>query len=252
MAAKPRWLAKIVEALALPENKGKIVYQVATVDTQHVPHVRTQVHRGFIIPKNAPSLPLLVTSCDVRSPKVVQMMSNTSVEIAWWMEGSQDQFRISGKVGVIPPPDNAFHDMTWVSQGIAGTALNEGGEAEREDGGDGRFGDAYDWEKKRKEVFDAMRPGMKGTWCAPKAPGSRLSSYDELNEWSCQIPNLKELKTDEDKRNYQTALSNFAMLVIEPLKVDWVQLALQPNRRTLFVRKDEDEGSCWTEQVLVP
>ncbi|KAI0095150.1 pyridoxamine 5'-phosphate oxidase-domain-containing protein [Irpex rosettiformis] len=248
---RPRWISKVVEALDLPKNKGKIVYQVATVDSHNIPHVRSHVHRGFIIPKSAPNLPLLVTSSDVRAPKVTQMLSNSSVEVCWWMEGSMDQFRISGKATVIPSPDNALKDvLSGVSR--AAIALDEGGEIDREDGTDGRTLNKYDWEKKRKEVFQAMSPGLKASWCAPKTPGSRMASYDEANEWRTELGNLDELKTDEERRDYEIALSNFAMIIIEPTEVDWTQLGEQPNRRTLFTRKDEANGSFWVEDILVP
>ncbi len=276
IASKPRWLTKIVEALAVPENKGKVgkctsaafpiehrthcsqylqtVYQVATFDSQNIPHVRTQVHRGFLIPKSAPSLPLLVTSSDVRSPKVTQILSNASVELCWWLEGSQDQFRISGKAKVIPSPDNALGNLSSDAFSLAANALDESGEADREDGNDNRVLGKYDWEKKRQEVFDAMKPAMKASWCAPKAPGSRMASYDvPVREgWPTEVPNKEDLKTEEERRNYEVALGNFAMVVVEPTRVDWVQLGERPNRRTLFTRKDEQGGSFWEEEILVP
>jgi pyridoxamine 5'-phosphate oxidase len=222
------------------------------VDSHHIPHVRSQIHRGFIFPKSAPNLPLLVTSSDVRAPKVTQMFSNTSVEICWWMEGSQDQFRISGKATVVPPPDNALHNLMPSSNSLALSELNSSGEAERDDGSECRLLGKYDWEKKRKEVFEGMKPAMKASWLTPKAPGSQMSSYDEPNTWRTEIPSFNELKTEEEKANYAFALDNFAMIVIEPLKIDWVQLGEHPNRRTLFTRKDESGGSIWVEDILVP
>ena len=196
---------------------------------------------------------MLITSSDVRAPKVVQMLSNSSVELAWWMEGSQDQFRISGTAHVIPPPDHALHGVVDASRSLVIAALNEGGETERKDGGDGRDSQGkYDWESKRKEVFEAMKPAMKASWCVPVAPGSHIPSYDEPKKWPSEVPNFDDLKTDEDKKNYQTALSNFAMVVVEPTQIDWVQLGEKPNRRTLFMRKDEQEGSHWVEEILVP
>ncbi|KAI0694427.1 hypothetical protein BC835DRAFT_1406441 [Cytidiella melzeri] len=253
MASKPRWLSKIIEALAVPENSGKVVYQVATVDSDGKPHVRSQVHRSFMIPKSSPNLPLLVTSSDIRTQKIAQMFSTSSVEICWWLEGSQDQFRISGISKVITPPEFAFRNTIPAAEGsLAMAAVADSGEAEREDGESNLSGGKFDWDKKRREVFEAMKPAMKATWCAPKAPGSTMSSYDEANTWRTKVPYFKELKTEEDKKKYEYALSNFAMVVVEPLEVDWVQLGEHPNRRTLFTRKDEAGGSVWVEDILVP
>ncbi|KIP03846.1 hypothetical protein PHLGIDRAFT_129913 [Phlebiopsis gigantea 11061_1 CR5-6] len=248
----PRWLKAIKDALAVPDNKGKVVYQVATVDSQNVPHARTQVNRGFIIPKSSPHLPLLVSSSDVRAPKVVQMLSNSAVELCWWMEGSQDQFRLLAKANIIPPPDSRLKTITSSLQGFSITALDEAGE-ESEDEGDRLGTDGkYDWEKKRREVFEGMKPAMRASWCAPVAPGSPISSYDEPSKWPREVPNLEDLKTDEDRKNYETALSNFAMVVFEPFKIDWVQLGEQPNRRTEFIRKGSADVVHWEEQIVAP
>lgn len=228
------------------------VYQVATVDSHNIPHVRTQVHRGFLIPRSTPQLPLFVTSSDVRSPKVVQMLSNSTVEVCWWMEGSNDQFRIQAKAFVVPSPDHALRDVA--PQLFATRALDEAGE-EREDGESLKRTDGkYDWEKKRREMFEAMKPPMKASWCAPLAPGSPIASYDvpTKEKWPTEVPNLKDLKTEEDKKNYEFALSNFAMVIFEPARIDWIQLGESPNRRTLFVRKDFADGFEWEEQILAP
>ncbi|GJE99747.1 pyridoxamine 5'-phosphate oxidase-domain-containing protein [Phanerochaete sordida] len=250
--ATPRWVKAIKDALAVPENKGKIVYQVASVDSHNIPHVRTQVHRGFLIPKRAPQVPLLVSSSDVRAPKVVQMLSNTTVELCWWMEGSSDQFRIQAKAHVVTPPDHALRGVS--SQLPSVRALDEGGE-EREDNETLlEKGGKYDWEKKRRETFEAMKPPMKASWCVPHAPGSRMASYDTptREQWPTEVPDFADLKTDQDKKNYEFALSNFAMVVFEPTRVDWVQLGESPNRRTLFTRTDFAGGMEWEEQILVP
>ncbi|EKM61832.1 uncharacterized protein PHACADRAFT_248698 [Phanerochaete carnosa HHB-10118-sp] len=228
------------------------VYQVATVDSHNIPHVRTQVHRSFLIPKSTPQLPLLVTSSDVRAPKIVQMLSNATVELCWWMEGSNDQFRIQAKAFVVSPPDHALRSVS--PQLFAAQALDEAGE-EREDGENMRAPDGkYDWERKRREVFEAMKPQMKASWCAPLTPGSPMASYDvpTKEHWPTEVPNFEDLKTHEDRKNYGLTLSNFAMIVFEPARVDWVQLGESPNRRTLFTRKDFADGFEWEEQIVVP
>ena len=53
---------------------------------------------------------------------------------------------------------------------------------------------------------------------------------------------------DEDKKNAEFALGNFALMLFEPTRVDWVELGIQPNRRTVFTR----EGEGWVEQLVVP
>lgn len=237
------------------------MYQVATVDASGVPHVRSQVHRSFLIPKSSPQTPLLVTSSDGRAQKVTQMKLNWTVELAWWMEGSQDQFRILARAKVVPSPSSvpAISEPHGAMQ-IADTGVRAldvaGEERDRDEGGDLRGSDGkYDWEKKRQEVFEGMKPAMKASWCSPVPPGSALPSYDEPTKagWPQEVPNKDELETDEDKRNYATALDNFVMIVFEPVRVDWVQLGERPNRRTLFTRREKTDGSIeWDEEIQAP
>lgn len=168
------------------------------------------------------------------------------------MEGSQDQFRMISRVCVIPPPDDALKNVALESKGPSVSALDEAGE-DREEGGDCRGTDGkYNWEQKRKEVFEDMKPKMKASWCAPVAPGTPISSYDTPSKWPREVPNRKDLKTEEEKKNYEIALSNFAMVLFEPFQVDWIQLGEEPNRRTLFIRKDIGEVTKWEERIVAP
>ena len=89
-------------------------FQIATLDpdpdSAQPVHVRTQIFREFVTPPSKPSLPLLITSTDIRSPKVVQISANNHVELAWWIEPTKEQFRISGVVHLIPEPGTPLHE----------------------------------------------------------------------------------------------------------------------------------------------
>lgn len=209
------------------------VYQLATVDGNHDPRSRTVVHRDFLHPEGAPHLPILLTTTDVRSPKVSHIRGHPRVEATWWMCGSQDQFRIVGPVRVVPPPALKAAAVSGSSnESIALNRLDEQG---------------FDWEKKRLAVFDTMSAHMKASWCCPP-PGTVIASYEESKTWPQAVPKLGEAETDGDKRNQEQALGNFALLLIEAVEVDWLQLAEKPNRRTRFIRSGED----WKEELIVP
>lgn len=110
----------------------------------------------------------------------------------------------------------------------------------------------YDWEKKRREVFNDMSKGMKASWATP-TPGDPIKSYDEANAWPGPLPRLEEADNDEDKKNLEFALGNFALVLIDPFSVDWVQLGTRPNRRTKFSRNENlGEGDEWAEEIVVP
>jgi len=246
MSAKPRWVQALLKALSLPENKDKTIYQIATIDSNHIPHVRSHVHRALLFPKGHPTLPILLTTTDVRTPKVTQMLSNPVVEVCWWLEGSQDQFRIKGRICVIPAPDHPFHTMQNIPPGSALEKLSEKGEDEAEKEG------KYNWEKKRKEVFNDMSRHMKAGWARP-LPGAPMKSYDEAKTWPKTLPNLGEEENEEEKKNLEFAFGNFALVVIEPLEVDFVQLGIIPNQRTIFKRQEGlGTGEEWVEEIVVP
>ena len=120
-----------------------------------------------------------------------------------------------------------------------------------EDGEEGGSGGKYDWEQKRRELFDAMSPYMRASWCRPP-PGSPISSYDDAKAWPKTVAKLGEAKTDEEKQNQAKALENFALVLIEPVDVDWVQLGVDPDRRTRFQREDKGGIVEWTETIAVP
>jgi len=254
MASRPRWVTKIQDALAVPENKTQVRHQVVTVDARDVPHVHTQGHREFVIPNTAPNLPLLLLMTDVRTAKVAHILANPSVELAWWMEGSKDQFRIAGRAYVVPAPGHEFENATWTPPSLAMIALDEGGEAGRKDGGDGRIPGrrTFDWEKKRRELFEGNEPHSRARYCSPNGSGSPMTSHDEKSTWTQSVPSFEDLKTEEERRNYEVGLSRFAVMVVEPFKVDWLQMGEHPNRRTLFTRRDEHGGSTWDEEIVIP
>jgi len=105
-----------------------------------------------------------------------------------------------------------------------------------------------DWETKRRELFDAVSEQMRATWCRPP-PGSPLKGgYEEMNDWPVRVPKPSDAKTEKEKELAELALSNYAIMVIEPLNVDWLQMAIKPNRRTLFTREAVD----WKEEIVVP
>lgn len=168
------------------------------------------------------------------------------------MEGSQEQFRVNGKVYIITPPSHPFRTIQTFPPGSALARLNESGELEDQTDGFTLQGGGYDWEKKRKEVFDDMSGGMKASWATPP-PGDLLKSYDEANAWPGPLPKLEEADNEDDKKDLEFALGNFALVVIEPLGVDWVQLGVRPNRRTKFTRNENlSNGDEWVEEIVVP
>ncbi|EDR15974.1 uncharacterized protein LACBIDRAFT_301509 [Laccaria bicolor S238N-H82] len=235
----PRW--KIAIETAIAEYKNQTVFQLATLDpTLPTPHVRSHVFRSFLSSEFKPNLPLLISSTDIRTPKVTQLAAHPDAELAWWIEGVQQQFRISGKVHVVPAPGHILfrHFLSSTASDYEGSS---GIAALKKEG--------FDWEAKRVEAFKSLGGKMKATWCRP-VPGTRLEGgQEEAKRWPVSIEEPKEGATEEEKSNWEMALHNFALVVIDPAEVDFVELGVVPNRRTNFTRSKE---GTWGEEELVP
>lgn len=209
------------------------MYQLASVDASGSPHVRSIGHRGFLEPDGSPNLPLLLSATDVRTPKVGQFLANPKVEIVWWLPGSMEQFRLSGVVRVVPPPDAApLSDSVTKVPSAALDALDVQG---------------FDWEKKRVEVYDTQPAFLRAGFARPP-PGNIIENYEAGKSWPGLVPRRVEAQSEEEEHAYDRGLHNFALVFFEPLEVDWMQLKEKPNRRTKFIRKDEE----WAEYVTVP
>jgi len=206
-----------------------IVIQLATT-AKSVPQVRSCIIRELISPDGNKHLPILLTTTDIRTPKVEQILANDTAQINWWIEPTQDQFRLTGKVSIFPDPANkAFH-----SGGNVGFKTLPGG---------------FDWGAKRVQVFDSLSDHMRASWCRP-TPGSRMEGgYDEAKKWPKSVPTTTGATNEEEKKLVEVALGNFALVLIEPTFVDWVQMGVVPNQRTFFTRGDD--GS-WIETIVVP
>ncbi|RDB29289.1 hypothetical protein Hypma_016079 [Hypsizygus marmoreus] len=234
----PRWKTAITNAIA--NHEESTVMQLASIDpTTPVPHVRSHIFREFITPSSSPSLPLLVSTTDIRTPKTTQIISNPHVQVAWWIDRTQEQFRITGLASVIPTPANGLYKHFIYSTKNAApvsavAALSREG---------------FDWEEKRKEIFMKMGAHMKAGWCRP-VPGSRLEGgEEEARKWPVRLEEPGEDSTEEDRKNWETALGNFALLIVDPTEVDYVELGAEPDRRTRFWRTRE---GLWEDEAVVP
>jgi len=207
------------------------VFQLATVDDAGKPHVRSLIHRAFLVPPSRPAFPVIVASTDIRTPKVIQIAHADTVELVWWINATLDQFRISGRARVFAPPQHSISPLHRTVECAGIGALEIGG---------------IDWEAKRRELFDAVNEQMRASWCRP-TPGTPLKE-GEANDWPVRVPRPSEAKTDREKELAELALSNYAIIVIEPLRVDWYQMAIQPNQRTFFTRTEDG----WSEETVVP
>ncbi|PCH34383.1 hypothetical protein WOLCODRAFT_22657 [Wolfiporia cocos MD-104 SS10] len=209
---------------------------IATVDNDGVPRVRSVGHRELLHPAGSPNLPIIVTSTDIRTPKIEQMRRSRTglVELCCWMAGSKDQFRILGATHFVTAPDAGIGAQP-IDVNRPSLALDK------------LTGQGFDWEAKRQELFDSIDEHGKAWWCKPP-PGSVMDPHANPKDWPRTIPKLGEAQSEEDRCNQERALHNFALVLIEVVEVDWARVSTDPHQRTRFVRIGEE----WEEQTLMP
>lgn len=96
-------------------------------------------------------------------------------------------------------------------------------------------------------TYDSLSSYLRASFVRPP-PGTQMESYDEANSWPQKLPKRHEAK-GEDKKNVDEALRNFAVVVLDPIHVDLVELGIYPNRRTAWSLIADN---VWVEQILVP
>ncbi|KAG2358005.1 hypothetical protein BDR07DRAFT_313162 [Suillus spraguei] len=231
IARTARWHDALEHAL---QKERDNVFQLATTGANDAtPYVRSHRLRGHVIHPSLPSLPLLVTTTDIRSPKVTQIKSNPGhrIEAHFRIKVTNEQFRISGRMAIYPSSE--FKDKRIEGVGEVYDALRNQG---------------WDWEKERQEKFDSVDAGLRASLCRP-APGSVMQSYKEAEKWPVKVP--KPGEEGYNAESYEEALGNFALLLIDPVEVDYTELGVTPNRRTKFVRQESGDER-WKEVILVP
>lgn len=211
-----------------------LAYALSTVDDGS-PRVRYVIHRSIILP--TPTLPLLVSTTDIRTPKVSQLVSSDSdsnVGVAWWFESAAEQYRITARAHLLPNPANKLYSRFPVEE-LAPPFIEDA---------------AQWWENERIATFDNKMGGaLRASFCRP-IPGSDLpGGYESGAEWPETLPRSTEVEENskEDKQVHE-ALENFSLVVLAPREVERLELGVVPNRRTRWTLVGED----WTEKILVP
>ncbi|KAG6330164.1 hypothetical protein ID866_8924 [Astraeus odoratus] len=207
------------------------------------PRVRSLILRSFVAPSSYPGLPLLLSTTDIRAPKVSQVISpstdSNNIEAVFWAELTQEQFRITGRMFLVPAPSYTpsphFPSPPAQGESLVFDALRKEG---------------LDWQRTRIDTFDGLSGYMKASWCRAIPGTPMVGGYDEALQWPEELPKLHEASDDEDKKNLQIALANFALVIIEPLQVNFVELATKPQKKTIYRRQPDQ--SEFTETIVVP
>ncbi|GAA0853957.1 pyridoxamine 5'-phosphate oxidase family protein [Aliiglaciecola litoralis] len=95
--AIPKWKDSILSNLQRSSNSPESRYlQLATVDSQNRPAVRTLVFRDFL--ENSADI---IMHTDLRSHKVSEIAHQSRGQICWYFSLSREQFRLDGSIELI-------------------------------------------------------------------------------------------------------------------------------------------------------
>ncbi len=104
---KPSWLNDLEKAIKRNKRDAYNRYfQLATIDSEGWPRVRTVVFRGFADQTGA-----LLFITDSRSKKMGSIESGGKAEACWYFTQSREQFRLQGHLAVVD--DSTDREAMW-------------------------------------------------------------------------------------------------------------------------------------------
>jgi hypothetical protein len=232
-----------------------IAYALSSVDERGVPRVRHVIHRSFLKPESR--RPLLVTTTDVRARKVAQLTRHGGgvvergggvVELAWWIAEAGEQYRIEANAHVLPHPTSAEHaalhaqfPFERLAPPVPVSVGNDPDDSSSQQQQEHHHQQNQEeqkqkrqeeeliarWEKERRGVFDDKMGGtLRASFVRPTPGTVLIGGYDEAKEWPARVPRSAEAVSPEEEEAVRTALENFALVVLEPVCVERVELAV--------------------------
>ncbi|EJU02669.1 hypothetical protein DACRYDRAFT_106733 [Dacryopinax primogenitus] len=228
-AAEPGWKALLDQAT---KDYPAVASTLATIDGDQA-RVRSVIPRTIMLAK--PWLPLLITTTDSESfncfctPKVKQITdSSRKVELAWWFPEPMVQFRITANAYILPTPTHPL------ASSFPAARLSPSPD--------------FDWEEERFNTYkNKMGASLRASFLRP-IPGTPIDNYDVGKDWPAKIPAPGEETTDAEREQTRNALANFSLFVLEPFAVEYLELKIVPNQRTMWTL----EGQDWKKTILVP
>lgn len=158
----------------------------------------------------------------VGRPQVFSKKASSLYQLMWkkrYFPETRQQYRFSGVAKLVVAPTHRLYALN-ASRSLASTDT--------------------DWEAIRQTQFRNLSPQTRAqfTWPDPKQPRTDT------------ITHIKTLEEDSDNgKLWASALNNFALILLDPRAVDFLELLPWPNRRTLF---EVDVRGGWIRKDVNP
>ncbi|WVR04766.1 hypothetical protein IAU60_001778 [Kwoniella sp. DSM 27419] len=226
--SKPQWVPLLEQQLK--ENPKSLSYAFSTLSKEGNPKVRYVIHRG-ITPSS-----LLLTTTDTRMSKPVHLAHSPTIELAWWIENTNVQFRVTGQAVTVPTSSGAGDESSSVFLDAIKTLGVDGLEE----------GKAEWWDDQRRKLWESVSGHLRAGFGRPP-PGKKLDEVESPDKWPETIPAKSDDAAEQKTIDY--AYSHFAIIAIAPQAVEYLELKPVPNRRTQWKRNPNGD---WDETKVAP
>jgi PPOX class probable FMN-dependent enzyme len=206
----PVWRQQLVRSFHLNRSKPEAKYfQVASVDENMLPRLRTMVFRGFLEETHS-----LLAITDSRSEKVEHWKSRAEAELHWYFAKSREQYRFRCKVGLVQlHPQSRLADISGMlnmqEQKAKTSLLNT-------------------WENlsdSAKKSFLALPPKSH--------LNIELSDNESEYDNACDESSAKQAFSDETENHLNSVSEHFTLVVFEPYAADYLDLKIRPHTRQI-------------------
>lgn len=195
----PIWRQQLVRSFHLHRSKPEAKYfQVASVDQDEKPHLRTMVFRDFVDNCNS-----FIAITDSRSEKIAHWRDRPESELHWYFAKSREQYRFRCQVALIQITDN---DKNVNIIGKLGMPPE-----------DAKALMIKTWDK----LSDSARNSFSAA--APKT--------------SLEIDTPEKEHAQQEKRASDVS-EHFSLVIFEPYAADYLDLKTRPHTRQLSCLKE--------------
>ncbi|KAI7898621.1 pyridoxamine 5'-phosphate oxidase-domain-containing protein [Cokeromyces recurvatus] len=201
---------------------------LATITTDNKPAVRTVVIRGFVGEHHTEETgwksDLLVITTNKGSHKIKELEANPYIELNWYMNGTMEQFRISGTIDIIKKNfnqsqlDNHFFDGQHLKkedtrvEGQVATRSNKSLALQSFLIKQQLNHDTFDWQGERLRQFIELGSSMRAqmVYSQKGVKELEIKNIDPMTGW---------FKNEQVQDLLEEAFDNFTLLIVKVTSV---------------------------------
>lgn len=259
------WVPLLNQAIALElETSPFVTFSFATIDLDGSPSVRTVINRGYLF--NDKKSNILTFTTDIRMNKFQELQRNPKFEACFWFPKSNQQFRIKGNAKlltldnlkdindseiikefpIISPhkiknysshADLASHFNTTSN---IGSISNSCGNSNSNTSNSSNLPEISEWEAELQDKWENLSTKLKSSFRKPQ-PGEVLTKENRKL--------IDSISRGVDGSNEIDGIKNFALVLLLPDLVDFVDLSGNKQTRFFYKRYEFDQ---WDEKEVCP